>query len=316
MSALREAADLIAAKHVYFVMDSCYSGLAMSRGQGAFAKDRSYLEEVTRRTARQILTAGGADQTVADDGPGGHSVFTWALLQGLEGQADLDGNGVITASELGAYVSPIVANFAKQTPAVGNLVGSEGGEFIFELQPQPLTSTTRQLDSQSLRLTEQLASLEKQIEGRQRELLRLQQSIQAQSEKLAQVSRSSGPPRSVAARAYDLDRQGQQFYREQKYDDAVKKCLEAVNLKPGDALLLNNLGFIYYQMGRYDDSLTYLQKTLAIDPHRKEAHLNIADLFMKLGRRAEARQHYREFLALSPNSTRAEDVKKTLLALE
>ena len=118
--------------------------------------------------------------------------------------------------------------------------------------------------------------------------MRLQQSIHAQSAKLAQPSRSAGEPRSLAARAYDLDRQGQQFYREKKYDEAVKKCQEAVNLKPGDALLLNNLGFIYYQMGRYDDSLTYLQKTLAIDPKRKEAHLNIADLFLKLGRRAEA----------------------------
>jgi hypothetical protein len=56
MTALREAADLIPAKHVYFVMDSCYSGTAMSRGAGAFSRDRSYLEEVTRRTARQILT--------------------------------------------------------------------------------------------------------------------------------------------------------------------------------------------------------------------------------------------------------------------
>ena len=319
MTALREAADLIAAKHIYFVMDSCYSGLAMSRGQGAFSKDRSYLEEVTRRTSRQILTAGGADQTVADDGPGGHSVFTWALLQGLEGQADLDGNGVITASELGAYVSPIVSNFAKQTPVVGNLVGSEGGEFLFELQPQPLTSASRQLDSQSLKLTQQLASLEKQIAAKQDELLRLQQSVQAQSAKLSQVSRSAGPPpppqRSVAAQAYDLDRQGQQFYREKKYDDAVKKCLEAVNLKPGDALLLNNLGFIYYQMGRYDDSLTYLQKTLAIDPRRKEAHLNIADLFLKLGRRAEAKQHYEEFLTLYPTSSRADDVRRILQGL-
>ena len=49
--------NLIPAKHVYFVMDSCYSGLAMTRGGGAFTKDRSYLEEVTRRAARQILRA-------------------------------------------------------------------------------------------------------------------------------------------------------------------------------------------------------------------------------------------------------------------
>ncbi|HEV2446944.1 MAG TPA: polysaccharide deacetylase family protein, partial [Candidatus Sulfopaludibacter sp.] len=83
MTTLREASDLIPAKHIYFVMDSCYSGLALTRGAGTFARDRSYLDEVTRRTARQILTAGGADEQVADDGPDGHSVFTWALLEGL-----------------------------------------------------------------------------------------------------------------------------------------------------------------------------------------------------------------------------------------
>jgi len=318
MTALREAADLIPAKHVYFVMDSCYSGLAMTRGSGEFAKDRSYLEEVTRRTARQILTAGGADQQVADDGPGGHSVFTWALLQGLEGQADLDGNGVITASELGAYVSPIVSSFARQTPAVGNLVGSEGGEFLFELQPQPLSSVSGQLDSRSLRLTEQLANLQKQIAAKQEELLRLQQSIQGkagQAGKVGQATRSAGGGRSTAARAYDLDRQGAEFYREKKYDEALKKFQEAVELKPGDALLLNNLGFIYYVMGRYDDSLTWLEKTLAVDPRRKEAHGNIADLYFKIGKTVEAKKHYEEFLALAPNSPRADEVRGILQGL-
>jgi len=321
MTAIREAADLIPAKHVYFVMDSCYSGLALSRGTGGFSRDRSYLEEVTRRTARQILTAGGAEQQVADDGPNGHSVFTWALLQGLEGQADLDGNGVITASELGAYVSPVVASFAKQTPAMGNMVGSEGGEFIFELQPQPLSSVSKQLDNKSLQLNEQLSSLEKQIAAKQEELLKLQASIQAQSDKLAQsdkvaqLTRTAAAPRSRPARAYDLDRQGQQLYREKKYDEALKKFQEAVQVKPGDAVLLNNLGFIYYAMGRYDDALTYLDKTLAVDPRRKEAHENIADTYMKLGRKAEAKQHFEQFLALAPGSSRAEEIRKTLAGL-
>jgi len=317
MSAIREAADLIPAKHVYFVMDSCYSGLALTRGGGEFAKDRSYLEEVTRRTSRQILTAGGAEQQVADDGPNGHSVFTWALLQGLEGQADLDGNGVITASELGAYISPVVSSFARQTPAVGNLVGSEGGEFIFELQPQSLSSASRQMDTQSLKLNEQLAKLQEQIAAKQAELLRLQQSVQAASEKVGQApaTRAAEVQRPTAVRAYDLDRQGQQLYREQKYDEAIAKMRAAVELRPSDALLLNNLGFVYYVAGKYEESLTYLQKTLAADPRRSVAHLNIADLFVKMGRKEEAKQHYEEFLRLAPNSPRAGDVKQTLLSL-
>jgi len=320
MTQLREATDLIAAKHIYFVMDSCYSGLALSRGGGTFSKDRSYLEEITRRTSRQILTAGGADQQVADDGPNGHSVFTWTLLQGLQGQADLDGNGFITASELGSYISPIVAQLSRQTPTVGNLVGSEGGEFIFELKPEPLTSLSRQMDPQAMQLTGQLAALEKEIAAKQAELLRLQQSVQAESGKLAQLTRSAfaappAPPKSKSNQAYALDRQGQLLYREKKYGEALPLFQQAVDLKPGDPVLVNNLGYLYYVMGRYDDALNWLQKTLAIDPNRKEAHGNLADVFIKLGRKDEARQQYEQYLKLYPASPRADEVRRILKSL-
>jgi tetratricopeptide (TPR) repeat protein len=298
-------------------MDSCYSGLALTRGAGAFAGDQTYLDEITRRAARQILTAGGAEQQVADDGPDGHSVFTWALLQGLQGAADLDRNGVITASELGAYVSPIVSSFSRQTPAVGNLVGSEGGEFIFELQPQPLTSLTKQLDGKALQMNDQLAALQKQIVFKQGELLRLQQSIQAETAKLALLARGAPQVRkkSNTALAYDLDRQAQQLYREKKYDLALKKEQEAVELKPDGAVLLNNLGFICYRAGRYDNALGYLQKTLALDPKRKEAYGNIADTYLKLGRREEAKKYYEQYLALFPTSPRGAEVRKILQTL-
>jgi peptidoglycan/xylan/chitin deacetylase (PgdA/CDA1 family)/tetratricopeptide (TPR) repeat protein len=315
MTTLREASDLIPAKHVYFVMDSCYSGLALSRGSGAYAKDKSYLDEITRRSARQILTAGGADQEVSDDGPGGHSVFTWALLEGLEGKADLDSNSVITASELGSYISPIVAQFAKQTPSVGNLVGSEGGEFLFELKPQPLTAASPQLDTQALRLTEKLAALEHEIAARQEQLLKLQQSIQSESMKVAHAKQSEAPkPKTV--RAFDLDRQGQQLYREKKYEEALEKFKAAVQMKPNDVVLLNNLGFIYYAMDRYDDALLYLHKTLAADPRRKEAHQNIADTYMKMGRGSEAKPHYEQFLALYPSTPRAQEIRGILQTLK
>jgi peptidoglycan/xylan/chitin deacetylase (PgdA/CDA1 family)/uncharacterized caspase-like protein len=319
MTQLRDASDLIAAKHIYFVMDSCYSGLALSRGTGAFSRDRTYLEEVTRRTARQILTAGGADQQVSDDGPGGHSVFTWALLQGLDGKADLDGNGVITASELGAYISPIVTSFSKQTPSVGNMVGSEGGEFLFELQPEALTTATPPVDKRTAQLNGELETLQKEVAAKQAELLKLQQSVQAESVKLAQL-RSSGQPlpvatRSAAPKAYELDRQARDLFRARKYDEAVAKSQQAVAQKPNDPILLNNLGFLYYAIGRYEEALPYLEKTLQIDPRRKEAHGNIAELYMKLGRKGEAKQHYEEYLRLYPASPKAEEFRRILQTL-
>jgi hypothetical protein len=55
-------------------------------------------------------------------------------LQGLDGRADLNGDGMITAPELAAYVAPAVSAFSHQTPTFGNLPGTEGGDFIFNLK--------------------------------------------------------------------------------------------------------------------------------------------------------------------------------------
>ena len=96
------------------------------------------------------------------------------------------------------------------------------------------------------------------------------------------------------------------------WKQASQKFRAAVDLKPSDPVLLNNLGFIYYVMGRYEDALAYLQKTFSLDPKRKEAHENIADTLLKLGRRDEARQHYQKFLTLHPTSSRAEEIRGLL----
>jgi len=53
-------------------MDSCSSGLALTCG-GPDANSQNYIQEIARREARQMFTAGGADQQVADNGPNGHS---------------------------------------------------------------------------------------------------------------------------------------------------------------------------------------------------------------------------------------------------
>ena len=88
MTNFQDISEAIPAKHVLFVMDSCYSGLALTRG-GAGVPSQNYLNEISRREGRQMFTAGGRDQQVADNGPNGHSIFTWTLLQGLDGRADL-----------------------------------------------------------------------------------------------------------------------------------------------------------------------------------------------------------------------------------
>lgn len=124
-------ADLVPAKHIFFLMDACYGGLAFLRSP-AFGNMR-FLGDMLQRYARQVLTAGKADETVAD-GNGvrpGHSIFTAHLLDALEGAAATQ-EGIITANGVMAYVYDRVGRdeYSHQTPHYGFIEGD--GDFIFD----------------------------------------------------------------------------------------------------------------------------------------------------------------------------------------
>ena len=127
---LTRNADLIPAKHMFFVMDACYGGLALTRSP-VQAGSMRFLRDMLRRFSRQVLTAGKADETVADaNGPrSGHSLFTGHLLDALEGGATTE--EVITASGVMAYVYQKVSRdqYSQQTPHYGFLDGD--GDFVF-----------------------------------------------------------------------------------------------------------------------------------------------------------------------------------------
>jgi uncharacterized caspase-like protein len=201
MTNFQDIADAIPAKHVLFVMDACYSGLALTRGGGGNpgGDRRQYWEEITRRTARQVMTAGGADEQVADTGPSGHSIFTWTVLQGLEGKADLDGDGAITASELSAYVAPSVSSLSRQTPAFGSLPGSEGGEFVFVSKGEEefLSEESHQLDAQAIALNATLEKIRKQVEEKRVKVDALKGALAAATADLTDPGRARRDTHSI-----------------------------------------------------------------------------------------------------------------------
>jgi len=84
---LTRNADIIPAKHILFVMDACYSGLAIQRA--STPGERRFVTDMLQRRSRQVITAGKADEVVADGGgpTGSNSIFTAYLLEGLGGDA-------------------------------------------------------------------------------------------------------------------------------------------------------------------------------------------------------------------------------------
>lgn len=328
MTNFQDIAEAIPAKHVLFVMDSCYSGLALTRGGGTLGMG-NYLLEISRRTARQMFTAGGADQQVADNGPNGHSVFTWTLLQALDGRADLNGDGVVTATELAAYVTPAVSALSHQTPAFGNLPGSEGGDFIFELNHETefLNENSAQLGDEGIKLNTQLEQLREEIRKEAAQNAELKKQLAAAEAQIqsGQVTGKTGStiataaeaavagPKDVAAATND---EGMRLYKEKKYSEAAEKFKQAAQMKPESALFANNSGFAMFKLGQYADAIEWFQKTIALDPNRAIAYLNLGDAYLQLGKKSEAKQAFEKYLQLQPNSKAAPGVQEKVKSLD
>lgn len=319
MTELQNIAESLTAKHVLFVMDACYSGLGLTRGAGS----GNFLRDNAKRLGRQMLTAGGADQLVADGGPNGHSVFTWTLLQALTGKADLNGDGLITATELAAYVAPAVASVSRQTPAFGSLPGSEGGDFVFALPAEAefLSAQTSQLPLDAIALNSKLdatrppaVAVAPTVAGDSPAALPASATVvvkdlQGGEQKIVTPLAVPSSARQLAQRAND---RGLQLYKEKRYAEAEAQFTEALKLRPDFALAANNLGFVYFKQDKFKEAARWFENTVKMDPSRAVAYLNLGDAHAKAGDAEKAKKAFSAYLELAPTGPGAGHAKQQL----
>jgi formylglycine-generating enzyme required for sulfatase activity/uncharacterized caspase-like protein len=153
---------LLNAKHVFFVIDACYSGSILEkRGrEGKADWSLEYVKELTREPVRYALTAGDKGQQVLDGGPKGRSVFTGRFLEALE-----EAQNYITATELSEKIARKVYSDARdrghvQTPQYGSLSGL--GNFVFLKKG---ARSLADLEGELAALEKELESLKSRIEG-------------------------------------------------------------------------------------------------------------------------------------------------------
>jgi hypothetical protein len=134
MDDLKDFSYLSKSKHMLFLVDACYGGLA-AVGTRSLEQTNTpnYLEKISNIKSRQIITAGGKEEKVVEKSEWGHSAYTKNLLSGLNDElADINEDGYITALELGSYLSEKVTfdSESRQTPQLRRLTSDEG-EFVF-----------------------------------------------------------------------------------------------------------------------------------------------------------------------------------------
>jgi tetratricopeptide (TPR) repeat protein len=232
------------------------------------------------------------------------------VLQGLDGRADLNGDGIITASELAAYVAPSVSSLSHQTPSFGNLAGSEGGDFIFELRHESefLNADSPQLNDAGIRMNAEMENLRAQNEQLQKQL------ADAQA-RLDQKAQAGAPVLTPKETSQVLNDQGLRLYKEKKYAEALAKFNEAVAADPANAQAVNNAGFAMYKLEKFEDAVRLFLQTLKLDPSRAVAYINLGDAYVKLQKIPEAKVAYEKYLEMAPNSKSAPEVREKLKGL-
>ena len=134
MDDLKRISLMSKAKHLLYLVDACYGGIAAIGSRGLDSKSTpNFIEKITKNKSRQIITAGGRGEEVIEKSEWGHSAFTLNLIRGLkEGNADLNADSYITANELGMFLREKVTidSENQQTPQYGRMTSQEG-EFVF-----------------------------------------------------------------------------------------------------------------------------------------------------------------------------------------
>ena len=137
---LLQSISRLPARHILVILDSCHSGFALGEAMKIYKSANRYEKDLSSRISRKVITSARREQLALDGGPiPGHSLFTGTLIDGFNwGKADLDGNGLITSSELGLFIQQKVgqASESKQTPDFGSFYFDDRGEMVISLRNQ------------------------------------------------------------------------------------------------------------------------------------------------------------------------------------
>lgn len=114
MDELKRYLDKITAERVFVMIDTCHSAGVNQKNQSLVAGreltqvgDENNIsnffltKQLFKEKGRSILTSSDVNEVSRESAKwGNHGVFTWALLDGLKGKADLNGDQLVTVGEL------------------------------------------------------------------------------------------------------------------------------------------------------------------------------------------------------------------------
>lgn len=91
-----------------------------------------------------------------------------------------------------------------------------------------------------------------------------------------------------------------QLEHNQDKEEAKAMIARAVEARPGDAQIIDSMGWVLYLQGDYDNSRGYLEKAVELLPSDPTVNDHLGDVYWRLGRKTEARFQWNRALTYAP----------------
>jgi WD40 repeat protein len=111
---IKTYATRINAQKQIFILDACQSAGALETVATRGAVEEKAIAQMARSTGTFWITASGTEQFATEFEKLGHGVFTYALLEGVKGSADANGDHKLTIRELSTYIENKVPELSEQ----------------------------------------------------------------------------------------------------------------------------------------------------------------------------------------------------------
>jgi tetratricopeptide (TPR) repeat protein len=303
----------VKAKWKVLVTDSCHSGAITPATNAAAMNAR--LQGVA--PSLFSLTA-SRDRELSYESPdwgGGHGVFTYYVVQGMQGEADADGNGIVTADELGEYVrrevrratnsaqnptferasfdnnmplsyppSHTVSAAALPKPKTGTLIfesNMDGVEVFVNGVSQGVAGKGAPLRVPGLNpgsVTVQGVKMGYEPDGPRDERVYPGQDTTVTIKILIARRRKAGVEQFFNRGLQELNKGGAEHYRK-----AAEQFQRALDLDPTDSRSALYLARVYHALADEAAARRYFEKALSIDPDFVEARANFGGMLLDIG---------------------------------
>lgn len=113
-SSLKDYAESINAQKQVFILDACQSAGALEAVTERGAAEEKAIAQLARSTGTFWITSTGSNQFASEFEKLGHGIFTYALIEGINGKADTNNDKKLTVRELSTYIENKVPELSEQ----------------------------------------------------------------------------------------------------------------------------------------------------------------------------------------------------------